>query len=133
MNLVYKTVSGSLVIQAIYLPMAYDELLANRVREALMDQPQVEEKKMFQGLCFMVNDKLCIGVRNKELMCRIGEAEMNLSLENEYCRQIIHNGKPMKDYIFVDTERHFLAKELEHWISLSLNFNSTAKASKKKK
>lgn len=113
--------------------MAFNELLANRVREALMDQPQVEEKKMFQGLCFMVNDKLCVCVGNNELMCRIGETEVKLAVEKENCRQMIHNGKPMKDYIFVDTEYKFSSQELDHWISLSLRFNSIAKASKKKK
>ncbi|XHR96834.1 hypothetical protein ACFJIV_09365 [Mucilaginibacter sp. UC70_90] len=40
--------------------MAYNEQMADRIREALMDLPAVEEKKMFQGVCFMVDDKLCV-------------------------------------------------------------------------
>ena len=51
--------------------MPYSESLANRVREALMDLPNVYEKKMFGGLTFMVNDKMCIGIRNEEIKCRI--------------------------------------------------------------
>jgi TfoX/Sxy family transcriptional regulator of competence genes len=51
--------------------MAYDEKLADRVREALMDVPKVEEKKMFRGITFMVDDKMCISVSGDELMLRL--------------------------------------------------------------
>ena len=51
--------------------MAYDERLADRLREALAERPDVAERKMFQGMCFMVNGKMCICVRDNELMCRI--------------------------------------------------------------
>ena len=51
--------------------MAYDEKLADRVREALADIPNVEEKKMFRGVTFMVNDKMCVSVSGNELMLRL--------------------------------------------------------------
>jgi len=47
--------------------MAINEDLANRIRELLSDLPAVQEKKMFQGLCFMVNDKMCICVNSGEI------------------------------------------------------------------
>jgi hypothetical protein len=45
--------------------MPYNEKLANRVREALLNVPKVEEKFMFGGVCFMVNGKMCMGVANR--------------------------------------------------------------------
>ena len=51
--------------------MAYNEQLRNRIREALAHIDNVEEKAMFGGICFMVNDKMCLGVMKDEMMCRI--------------------------------------------------------------
>ena len=46
--------------------MAYNEIIADRIREALLDIPKVEEKKMFRGVTFMVDDKMCISVSGNE-------------------------------------------------------------------
>ena len=54
--------------------MPYNEELANRIREKLQHLPKVEEKKMFRGLTFMVNDKMCISVSGERLMCRFDPA-----------------------------------------------------------
>ena len=82
--------------------MAINDELANRIRELLSDLPAVEEKKMFQGLCFMVNDKMCICVNSEEILCHIGQDMALVELENSNCRQMKHNGKTMKNYVFVD-------------------------------
>ena len=52
-----------------------DELLIYRIREALSSQLVVEEKRMFQGLCFMVNNKMCVCINPRELLCRIGKEQ----------------------------------------------------------
>lgn len=54
--------------------MAYNEKLADRIREALAELPDIEEKKMIGGLTFMVNGKMCAGVVEDEMMCRIDPA-----------------------------------------------------------
>jgi TfoX/Sxy family transcriptional regulator of competence genes len=51
--------------------MAYDEDLANRVREKLMNLSNIDEKEMMGGLTFMYNSKMCVGIIKDELMCRI--------------------------------------------------------------
>jgi TfoX/Sxy family transcriptional regulator of competence genes len=51
--------------------MAYNEHLANRVREKFVELPNVTEKEMMGGLTFMYNDKMCVGIIKDELMCRI--------------------------------------------------------------
>lgn len=58
------------------LSMAYDVKLADRVREYLASYPglRIEEKQMFSGLCFMVNQKMCVNVSGENLMCRYDPA-----------------------------------------------------------
>jgi TfoX/Sxy family transcriptional regulator of competence genes len=114
--------------------MAYDEKLAARVRERIAEtQQHVEEKKMFGGLCFMVNDKMCVGVEKERLMLRIDPEKCEEAMEKEGCRPMDFTGKPMKGYVFVDTDVVRTKKQLDYWIGLALDYNKIAKVSKKKK
>ena len=113
--------------------MAYDELLANRIREALSDQDRVDEVKMFQGLCFMVNDKMCVCIRDQDMLCRIGIEQAAIALEKDNCRQMVNGSRVMKDFVFVEAENLQKTKDFDHWIGLCLQFNKIAKPSKKKK
>lgn len=113
--------------------MAYNEQLANRVREALADQSDVEEKKMFSGICFMVNGKMCVCVSHDELMCRIGPDKYEEAIENPGCREMVMRGKTMKDYVYVSMDVIKTKKEFQYWLGLCLDFNQYAKASAKKK
>jgi TfoX/Sxy family transcriptional regulator of competence genes len=114
--------------------MKYDTKLADRIREALMHLPDVEEKEMFRGVCFMVNGKMCVCVSGDEMLCRIGAGQMAAALENNYVRQMIMaRGKPANDFVFIGSEGFHHQKDFNHWIQLALTFNPLAKASKKKK
>jgi TfoX/Sxy family transcriptional regulator of competence genes len=113
--------------------MSYNTKLADRIREALVDQPEVEEKEMFRGICFMVNGKMCVCVSGNEMMCRIGADELDAALENNYARQMISRGKAMKDYVYVSEEGYHSKKDFDYLIKLALDFNPKAKSSKKKK
>ena len=112
--------------------MAFDEKLVNRIRESLADIKKVEEKYMFGGVCFMVNGKMCIGVVKDEMMCRIDPTLDEVVNEKTGCRPMDFTGRPMKGYIFVSHEGMKTKKNFEYWVSLCLEFNSKAKASKKK-
>ena len=113
--------------------MAYDENLANKVREALIDIPNVEEKKMFRGITFMVNGKMCISVSGDELMCRIGADVFDEALEKEGVRQMVRGGTAMKGFVYVSPEGYRTPSDFDYWLKLSLGFNQQAKASKKNK
>jgi TfoX/Sxy family transcriptional regulator of competence genes len=113
--------------------MAYNQKLADRIREALMYLPDVEEKEMFRGICFMVDGKMCVCVSGDELLCRIGAEQLEAALDNNYARQMVSKGRPMKDYVYVSEEGFNKQKDFDKWIRLSLDFNPKAKASKKKK
>jgi TfoX/Sxy family transcriptional regulator of competence genes len=115
--------------------MAYNEKLADRIRETLVDLgvKKSEEKIMFGGVCFMVNDKMCIGTVKDEMMCRIDPDVYEESLEKKGVRQMDFTGKPMKGYVFVSEEGMKTKKQMEGWVKLCLEFNKKAKASKKRK
>ena len=113
--------------------MAYNEALADRIREALVDRTDVEEKKMFRGVTFMVDGKMCISVSGEEIMCRIDPAEHEAILEHSDTREMVHGGRAMKGFIYVGEQGTRTKKELDFWIKKCLDFNKYARASKKSK
>ncbi len=113
--------------------MAYNQELADRIREALQDIPAVIEKNMFGGVCFMVNDKMCIGVIKDDMMCRVGPDHEEEALSQTGCRPMDFTKRPMKGYVYVDTESAKGRKKMQYWVDLCLDFNQHAKPAKKKK
>ena len=113
--------------------MAFKEKLSDRIREALVDMPHVEEKYMFGGVCYMLNEKMCIGVVGDEMMCRINPEREEEALSKIGARPMDFNGKPMKGYVFVDEQGYKAKKQFDYWVGLCIEFNAMAKASKKKR
>lgn len=114
--------------------MAYNELLANKVKSVLNKKHVAfEEKKMMGGLCFMVDTKMCIGIVKDKLMARIDPEIYEQTLKLKGCHEMDFTGKPMKGYVFVDSNVIELNKDLDYWVKLCLDFNPKAKRSKKKK
>jgi len=114
--------------------MAYDEKLADRTREIISrTHKRVVEKKMFGGLCFMVNGKMCVGVEKERLMVRLDPAIYEEVIEKDGCTPMDFTGKVMKGYVFVDIDALTTEKKLGYWLGLALDFNKKAMASSKKK
>lgn len=120
--------------------MAYDEYTAERIHRILKDKKvNYFAKKMFAGLVFMVEDKMCCGVhfdKKKDtdlLMARIGEEASEDAKQREGCHPMDFTGKRMRGFVFVTPDGYDIDEDLEYWIQLCLDFNPMAKASKKKK
>ncbi len=113
--------------------MAYNSILSDRIREALVSVKKTEEKEMFGGICYMVDGKMCVGVVKDEMMCRINPEVYEEALEKKGCREMIFTGRPMKGYVFISEDGMKSRKEFEYWIGLCLEYNKLAKSSKKKK
>ena len=114
--------------------MAYNEKLADRVREIIAVTHNItEEKKMFGGLCFMVNNKMCVGVEKERMMVRLDPAKYDEVMGKDDCMPMDFTGKIMKGYVFVAIAALNTKKKLEYWIKLALDYNKIAKASKVKK
>ena len=114
--------------------MPANEYLTNKIRETLFNKglDNVEEKKMFNGICFMIDGKMCVCASNDEMLCRVGPSYLE-ALEIHGVRGMIRNGKPLKDYVFVSLEVLSNARNFNYWIDTALAFNKFAKASNKTK
>jgi TfoX/Sxy family transcriptional regulator of competence genes len=115
--------------------MAYDEHLADRIRHVLKEKhvSNIEEKKMMGGLTFMINDKMCVGIVNNELMARIDPDWHEEAITFNNCRTMDFTAKPMKGFVFIGAKGVDSADELDFWVQKALDYNPKAKASKKKK
>ena len=101
--------------------MAYDEGLAQRLREALTDQP-VKEKKMFGGIAFMLQGNMCCGVNDDELMARVGPEAYEESLAQPHARPMDFTGRPLKGYIYVAPAGFEDDEELQAWVDRCVRF-----------
>jgi TfoX/Sxy family transcriptional regulator of competence genes len=114
--------------------MSFNEKMADRVREMIAAaETNVEEKRMFGGLCFMVNDKMCVGIKAASIMVRIDPVMTEEAEGKEGAERMILKGRELKGYFFVDEEVLRSKKQLAWWVDLALDFNKFAKSSKKKK
>lgn len=102
--------------------MAFDEGLAERVREQLIDRSDVVEKRMFGGLAFMISGHMCCGIVNDSLMARVGPDQYSECLTQEHVSEMDFTGRPLKRMIYVAAEGVESDINLEHWINRCLKF-----------
>jgi TfoX/Sxy family transcriptional regulator of competence genes len=112
--------------------MAYNQQIANRIRERLSGLPNIEEMEMMGGLVFMYNDKMCLGVIKDDMMCRIDPLVHNLQVEKIGCRTMDFTNRPMIGYVLIEEVAMKSEKDFNYWINLALDFNPKAKSSRKK-
>jgi len=112
--------------------MPFDEKLANRVRRILGTFDAVSEKKMFGGLCFLVNGNMAFGLVNDDLMIRVGPESYEKMLEQPNVRKMDFTGKPLKGFLYVDTKGTGSDKDLRKWVSKGIEFARSLPAKDKK-
>lgn len=114
--------------------MAFSEYLVDRISQFFREKSiHFEAKKMFGGLVFMVDDKMCVGVMKDQIMARINPVIYEESLLIEGCRSMDFTKKRMKGFVYLSDEAIDLDDNLHYWLQLALDFNPLAKASKKRK
>ncbi len=102
--------------------MAYDEGLAQRIREALTHAHGVVEKKMFGGLAFMLHGNMCVGVSGDELMVRVGPDGYDEALVQPHAREMDFTGKPLRGFVYVEALGFESDQDLEAWIERGARF-----------
>jgi hypothetical protein len=120
--------------------MAYDEFIADRIRQVFRDKNVVfTERNMMGGRIFFVDDKMSCGIHIDKkygdtlLMCRIGETAYGEAIEREHTLPMDFTGRPMRGFLFVTPEGFDMDEDLEYWIQKCIDFNPLAQASKKRK
>jgi len=102
--------------------MAYDEALADRVREELGARAGVTERKMFGGIAFMVGGNMAVGVIESDLMVRLEPSDAEKALAEPSTRPMDFTGKSMKGMIFVDAEGTESDEGLAGWVEAGADF-----------
>ncbi len=102
--------------------MSYDEGLAERIRDYFQNRRDVEEKKMFGGLCFMVSNQMCCGIVKETLMLRVGPDNYENCLATKHASEMDFTGKAMKGMIYVAPEGFDSDAKLKNWINICTGF-----------
>lgn len=110
--------------------MACSNKLADKLRKALSDIKNVEEKKMFGGLSFMVNDKMCINVSGENLMCRFDPKLKDTISKKKGFKKVVMKNREYKGYCYVEPEGFKAKNDFDFWVNLCLSVNKVAKSSK---
>ena len=113
--------------------MAYDIKIAERIFDILSDKEGITSKKMFGGLCFMLNGNMLCGVVKDKLMLRVGKDAYSKCIRLRYTQEMDFTGRPMKGFVLIEPEGIDMDEDLEYWIQLALDYNPKAKSSKSKK
>ena len=108
--------------------MAYDEVLATRIRAWGGDSPGISERKMFGGVCFMVNGNMFAGVVREDLMARVGAPNYEAALERPGTRLMEFTGRPMTGMVFVGPQALESEDQLSSWLDMCMTFALTLKA-----
>ncbi len=106
--------------------MAYDEYLANRIRDLLADEDAITEKKMFGGLAFLLHGNMAVSAsRDGGLLIRIDPADTDASLARPYAARMEMGGRAMDGWITVAPAGLKTKRELAAWVTQSLDFVKT--------
>ena len=105
--------------------MAFSEALAGRIRQRLARRKNVEEKKMFGGVGFLLNGNMLVGVWKNSLIVRVGPDGYDDALLEPHVKEFDITGKPMKGWALVEPEGVEGNERLRGWIERAMNFVRT--------
>ncbi|MBS0204715.1 MAG: TfoX/Sxy family protein [Planctomycetes bacterium] len=105
--------------------MAYDESLAQRIRDGFARMSGITEKKLFGGIGFLLNGHLCVGVWKESLIVRLDATEGAAALYEPHVREFDVTGRPMKGWILVDPAGLEEDRSVNEWLQRAFDFVST--------
>ena len=105
--------------------MAFNEELAERIRQALARKKGIEEKKMFGCICFFLNGNALVGVWKDGLIARLGPDEGEAALREPHVRAFDITGRPMRNWVAVEPEGVEDDDQLQAWVERAIKFVRT--------
>ena len=102
--------------------MPFDEDLAARIRHALARKKNIEEKRMFGGIGFLLHGNMLVGVWKNSLIVRVGPDGYNDALLEAHVKEFDITDKPMKGWVLVEPEGVEDDEQLKDWIQRAVNF-----------
>lgn len=111
--------------------MPFDNKLAKRVRKILEKIEGLSEKKMFGGLCFLINGNMALGLVNEDLMIRVRPDSYEKMLSQPHLRKMDFTGKPLKGFLYIDAKGTESEKDLRKWVLKGIEFARSLPPKKK--
>jgi hypothetical protein len=105
--------------------MAYDEGLAERIRDVIHSDLDMSERKMFGGLAFLARGYMFVGIVGERLMARVGPAQYDQARSLPHVREMDFTGRPMTGYVYVDPPGFEEDADLENWVRRCQRFVET--------
>ena len=102
--------------------MAFSEALAERIRQRLSRRKNVEEKKMFGGIGFLLNGNLLVGAWKDSLCVRLGPDQAEEALLEPHVKEFDITGTAMKGWVLVEPKRVISDDQLKGWIRRAVKF-----------
>ncbi len=102
--------------------MAFDAAQADQFRADLALIPGITEKRMFGGLCFLLNGNMLCGVHNRGAMYRVGKDHHSEALAIEGASELAFTGKPMGGFVDIDLDAFWEDDKRKHWLGFALDF-----------
>lgn len=104
--------------------MAYDKKLAKKIDSIRKTKNVVTSKKMFGGLCYLLNGNMLCGISYDKLMARVGPDQYEVALKQIYCVEMDFTGKPLRGMVYVLPEGIKTKNSLKKWIDMCIEFVS---------
>ena len=105
--------------------MAYDTVLAQRIKGQIGDHPGFSEKEMFGGIGFMLHGNMACGVNKENLIVRVGPAAYVDALEQPHTGVFDFTGRPMNGWIVVSPAGSAEGEDLQRWVQMGVDFASS--------
>src|SRR5262249_43813690 len=102
--------------------MAFNETLAERIRQRLARRKNVEEKKIFGGVVFFFSGNMLVGVWKNSLIVRLGQDQQEEALRERHDREVEITGRPMRNWVLVEPEGVEGDGQLQDWIRRAVKF-----------
>ena len=105
--------------------MPYNKKIEESIDTIIVTWSNVEKKKMFGGVCYLINGNICFGIINDFLIVRAGEETAREKLRENHVRPFDITGKPMKGWFMVEEMGWKTTADLNAWITIGRDFAAT--------
>ena len=103
--------------------MAYDEDLAQRIREMLVDKPDITEKKMFGGLAFLIGGNMAVAASGQGgLLVRVDPTKSDKVVATTTARPMEMRGRAMQGWLRVDADDVRTKRQLAKWVEVGTTY-----------
>jgi hypothetical protein len=102
--------------------VAFDEVLAARIRDFLSGTEGLVEKRMFGGVAFLLNGNMCCGVHKEDMIVRLDPEQTEKALSERHVRAFDLTGRPMKGWLLVTGEGVVTDAALGKWIDVATSY-----------